>query len=197
MLNNPDEVMGIAFKTLGYSINDSDPEHFEQARQKLLAQKPLLIGYIDPITLKKKLIDNEIWAASLYSEEGMSAADKNEDLVYILPEEGAARWIDCLAISRDSPHAYTAEVFINYILDPKVSAAIANYLWYANCNSAARRYTDQELFESPSLYPEKDVLDRCEFFMPMGTSEELQKSQQMHNRLWAELLGSKKKQNNK
>ena len=128
----------------------------------------------------------------MYSGEALFAMDKNEDLDYIIPKEGASVWIDCLAIPRDAKHKYTAEVFINYILDPEVSAKIVNYLWYANCNEAARAYTRKEILESPALYPSEEVLDRCEFFLQTGTAEEQMESNQLMYEMWSELRLKKK-----
>lgn len=187
MLNNLDEVIGAALKYLGYSINTINPDRIEAARRKLLDQEPLLSGYLDPIAIRKKLISGELWAAQIYSGEGMYAADKNEAVEYIIPGEGSSRWIDCLAIPRDAGHKAEAFEFINYILEPEVSAAIANHLWYANCNRGARAYTDKEILESPSLYPPPSVLKNCEFFHQTGTADQRRASQQKYNRIWSEL----------
>ena len=187
MLNNPDEVIGAALKYLGYSVNTNDPSKLDKARQKLFDQRPLLAGYLDCITLREKLISGELWAAQIYSGEGMFAVDKLEPLEYIIPKEGAAMWVDCLAIPRDAKHKYTAEVFINYILSPEISAEIANYLWYANCNQAARAFTQEEILKSPSLYPSKKTLKNCEFFRPVGTAEEEKRTRQIINKIWSEL----------
>ncbi|MGB2599431.1 MAG: extracellular solute-binding protein, partial [Candidatus Omnitrophota bacterium] len=121
-----------------------------------------------------------------HSGEGMFAIDENEDLEYFIPKEGAAIRVDSMMIPRDAKHKYTAEVFINYILDPKVSADIANYLWYANCNAAARLFTDEEILESPSLYPDEETLKRCEFYIE-GNREEQRIKEQTVNRIWSEL----------
>lgn len=187
MLNSPEEVVGAALKMLGHSLNTKDPSQLNKARERLLKQKPLVAGYLDAITIRDRLIENKLWAAQIYSGDGMAAADKNEALEYIIPKEGASVWIDCLAIPRDAHHKYTAEVFINYILEPDVSAQIANCLWYANCNRAARVYTLKEILESAPLYPPEDVVKRCEFFYPLGTDEEIKKNRQIVNKLWSEL----------
>lgn len=187
MLNNPEEAIGAALKYLGYSLNTNDPSELESARKKLLEQSPLVTGYLDPITIRDRLISNELWAAQIYSGEGMFAVDRNESLEYVIPKEGASIWVDCIAISRDAKHKYTAEVFINHILDPKVSAKIANYLWYANCNKAARPYTEKKILNSPSLYPSDETLKKCEFFQPTGTAGEEKRSRQIFNKIWSEL----------
>jgi spermidine/putrescine transport system substrate-binding protein len=192
MLNNMDEVIGAALKSLGFSLNTEDIAEIEQARKVLFKQKPFVINYLDPITIRDKLIKGELWAAQIYSGEGMFAVDKNPDLEYIIPKEGTALWVDFFAIPRDAKHKYTAEVFINYVLEPKVSAGIANYLWYANCNQEASQYTDKEILESPSLYPDKEVLKKCQYFIPWALSEDDKEMKILFNKIWAELKAGKK-----
>ena len=187
MLNNPDGVIGAASKYLGHSLNTTNPTKIEEERQILLKQKPLLVGYLDTIEIRDKLISNELWAAQIYSGDGMFAADKNKAVAYFVPKEGAAIWVDCLCIPRDAEHKHTAEVFINYILDPEASGKIVNYLWYANCNIAARPYTKKKILESPSLYPFKEILKKCEFFKPVGTEEEQGRCKEIINKIWAQL----------
>lgn len=187
MLNNLDEVIGAALKYLGYSINTLDLERIEEVHRKLLKQEPLLAGYLDPITIRSNLISGKLWAAQIYSGEGMYAADKNDSIEYIIPGEGSSRWIDCLVIPRDSRHKAEAHEFINFILEPEISGAIANYLWYANCNHAARAHTDREILESPYLYPPPSVLSNCEFFHLAGTADQRRSTQKKFNRIWSEL----------
>lgn len=134
----------------------------------------------DPLTIQKKLISGEILIGHIYSGDGFVAADSNEDITYIIPDEGTPIWIDNMFIPVDSPHKYTAEVFINYILDPEVSGNITNYLWYANPNTAANAYIDSEILEDPGIYPSQEVLDNCEFF-----SEKTAILNSEYNRIWS------------
>ncbi|MGB2660794.1 MAG: spermidine/putrescine ABC transporter substrate-binding protein [Candidatus Omnitrophota bacterium] len=186
MLNNGFEVIGSTLKYLGYSLNTSDVSELEEAKKKLLEQSPIIAGYLGAIEARNKLISGELWAVQQHSGEGMFAIDENEDLEYFIPKEGAAIRVDSMMIPRDAKHKYTAEVFINYILDPKVSADIANYLWYANCNAAAAPLTDKEILESPFLYPDEGTLKRCEFYIE-GNGEEQRIKEQTVNRIWSEL----------
>jgi len=187
MLPSPDETMAAAAKMLGYSINTRSPFELEDIRQSLLTQVSLITGYKPCIETRDNLISNKLWVAHIYSGEAMFASDKNENIEYIIPKEGSPVWIDCFAIPRDAHHKYTAEVFINYVLEAKVTAEISNYLWYANCNLAANEYTDEEILESPSIYPSKEILDKCEFFKPVASeSAERLYSQKMY-KTWSEL----------
>ena len=180
MLNSKDEVIAAACKKLGYSINTDNASELSEVENLLLEQKPLLDAYADPFTIQEELISGEILIGHLYSGDGFVAADRNEDVTYVIPDEGAPIWIDNMFIPVDSPHKYTAEVFINYILDPMVSANITNYLWYANPNTAAEEFIDSEILEDPGVYPSQEVLDKCEFF-----SEKAALINSEYNRIWS------------
>jgi len=181
MLNNMEEVIGAALKYLGYPLSSTDPAQLEEARELLLEQKPLLRGYEDCITIREDLISEELWAAHEYSGEAAFAAEENENIEYIIPKEGASYGVDTLAIPIGAQHKYTAEIFINFILRPDVSAEIANYLWYANANEAAAEFTDPEILEAPSIYPPEEVLDKSEYFTDVGAAMTI------YNQIWAEL----------
>lgn len=183
MLNNMQDVIGATLKYLGFSANSVNPAELEKAKDLLLNQKPLLKGYEASIDIRDELISEKLWAGHLYSGDGSMAATQNENLEYIIPKEGGFIWVDNLLIPIGSQHKYTAEVFINYILRPDVSAKIANYLWYANTNEAARELTNPEILQDPSLYPSDEVKKKLEFSGYFGGSEAIA----IYNQIWAEL----------
>ena len=183
MLNNMQDVIGAALKYLGYSANSVNPAELEKAKEALLRQKPLLRGYENTLAIRDDLISEKLWASHSYSGEGSFAADKNENLEYIIPKEGGFIWVDNLLIPIGAQHKYTAEVFMNFILRPDVSAKIANYLWYANTNEAARELTNPEILQDPSLYPLEEVRKKLEFSGFIGADEAIA----IYNQIWAEL----------
>jgi spermidine/putrescine transport system substrate-binding protein len=188
MLNNMDEITGAALKRLGYSINSLSSQELEKARIDLLKQKELLVGYLDPVLIREKLASEEIWAAHLYSGDSSMVREKNDSIEYVIPEEGGFIWVDNFAIPRDAQHKYTAEIFLNFILEAQRGAEIANYLWFASCNIAAQAYTNPEILQDPSVYPSDDILRKCEFFRLQGDPADMLKSQQLRNKIWAELM---------
>ena len=181
MLNNQFAVIGATLKYLGYSFNTPTREQVGEAREKLLEQKHLLKGYIDPINIMDMLVKEEIWAAQLYNGDALFAAGSNPDISFAIPEEGSEFYVDNVAIPRRAKHKYTAEVFINYILRPQVSADIANYQWYANANEAAKEFIDPGMLEDPSVYPPKEIMDKVNLWQDLG---DLNKD---YNRIWAQL----------
>lgn len=185
MLDDPFDVIAVACQLLGYSINTVKPDELLQARQLLLRQRPLLRGYLDVTTIQTLMIDEELWAAHVYSGEGLAAAAKNKQLAYSIPREGAAVWTDYFIIPRDARHKQEALRFLDYILEPPVMAAIASELWYATPNTAAQDLISPEVLRSPSVYPPSEVMARCEVIRKEAESVRIVQT------LWSKLMAEK------
>ena len=187
MLNNMQDVIAAALKYSGYSANSVNSAELEKAKELLLKQKPLLRGYEDSIIIMNDLISEKLWAGHVYSGDGSFAAAENENIEYLIPKEGGFVWVDNLLIPVGAQHKYTAEVFINYMLRPDVSAKIANYLWYANTNEAARKFTNPEILEDASLYPSEEVKKKLEFPGYFSADPSIA----IYNQIWSLLQSSK------
>jgi spermidine/putrescine-binding protein len=170
MLNNGYEVLSASLKILNESINTTDLKILDKAGNKLYEQNPLVSGYFDAITIMNKLISEELWAAQIYSGEGLSACDRNDNLEYIIPEEGAPIWLDNFVIPRDAPNVNAAHQFIDFILEPRINGSIASELWYATSNKEALKFIDEEVLNSDSVFPDKETLNRCEFYSDNGAA---------------------------
>ena len=73
----------------------------------------------------------------VFSGDAFLALSSNEDLDYLIPEPGATRWTDNMAIPKGAEHPDNAHKFINYILGAKTGAALSNYTYYGSPNEAA------------------------------------------------------------
>jgi spermidine/putrescine-binding protein len=163
MLPDINELLAVACKRLGYSLNTQDPRELARVRELLLEQKKLLKGYLDYVVLQDLLVREELWAAHLYSGEGTRVMAENENLAFVLPKEGARLWIDTFVIPRAARHKEEAHQFLNYILRPEVNAAIASELWYATADEKAEAFMDPAVLKARSVYPLPEMLARCEY----------------------------------
>ena len=180
LLDEPQWVVGLTLKSLGYPLNSADLEQVAEAVQLLQAQRPLLAGFFDPITIREKMTSEELWAAQLYNGDAAFAMADSEDMGFFIPAEGSDIWFDNLAIPRDTKNKAGAELFLDYILRPDVHAEISNYTGYAVPNKAAveQGLIDEALLASEVSYPARDAL---ESWIPMD-GERLA----LWNRAWAE-----------
>ena len=81
----------------------------------------------------------------LIARDRADEAGQGIGIAYVIPKEGAVMWFDNLAIPSDAPHPSNAHMFVNYIMEPEAVAAISNYVFYANGNSASLPYVDDEV----------------------------------------------------
>jgi spermidine/putrescine transport system substrate-binding protein len=165
MLDDERESIGAALKYLGYSYNDTDPAHHEEAKALLLAQKDCLAGY-NSDNFNQTLAAEEVMLAHAWSGGTALGRDENENIMFVIPKEGGAIWQDNLAIPVDAPHKYTAEVFINYLLEADIGAMITNYNYYFTPNAAAEPLLDEyyaNLLQDGGMAVDDEIMSRLEW----------------------------------
>ena len=72
--------------------------------------------------------------------------------------------------------------WINYILQPKVSAAITNQVFYPNANAAARVYVTPAILDNEAVYPRGDKMKSLTLSLPLPAD-----ILRLENRLWTQL----------
>lgn len=181
MLDDPSEVFAACLKKLGYSLNSVDERELQAARAEALRQKELLRAYINA-EVKPQLIAGDVWAAQLWNGDGYQAIAENKDLQYCLPSEGFALFADNAAILAGARHTAAAYRWIDYLLRPEVSAAIATATMFATPNARARALLAPGLRENPDVYPPPERLAKAEWFAEISPE-----GQALRDRLWTEI----------
>jgi spermidine/putrescine transport system substrate-binding protein len=178
MLDDQRETLGAALMYLGYSINDTDPAHLEEAKNLLIEQSKCVKAY-DSDTNGDLLVAGETALAHIWTGAFIVAKAEKESLEYVIPKEGTTIWQDNLAIPAGAPNAYTATVFINYLSDPEIAAQNAEYIGYASPNLAAKEIIDPSLL-SETIYPTGEMASRLQWIEDVGDAIEL------YDRVWTE-----------
>ena len=91
--------------------------------------------------------------AQAYSGDVFTIQADNKNIEYVIPTSGAFSWVDSMAIPKGAKHPRNAEAFMNYILEPKVGAALTNFVNYGSPNKAAEPFIDKDILDEPADLP--------------------------------------------
>lgn len=175
MFDTARDAIGSALKYLGYSFNSTNPKEIEEAVNLLVSTKkrPSFLGFDGGVAGLNKVLSGIAVAAQVYSGEAVKAMEEDPEVRFIIPEEGAEIWTDLIAIPAKAPNLENAHAFINYILEPEVSAKLATFNRYPTPNAAAKAFIPKEDLNNPILYPSMDIIKKMEYIEDLGPSNRL------------------------
>jgi spermidine/putrescine-binding protein len=102
-----------------------------------------------------------------WADDFRLARQKSQNVAYVTPREGVMLWSENYVIPVASRAKATAELFINFLLRPEISAEISNHNDYATANQAALPHVRKDLRDDPAIYPPPDVLKTAHFLVPL------------------------------
>lgn len=181
MFNNPRDSFAIAQFVLGQSINTTKKEDWDAAAALLSEQrqkvKPEYV--MDEVFIKME--SGEYAFATYYAGDYELMVENNSDLGFAFPEEGVNTFYDAMCIPSASQNKKGAEAFINFMLEPEIALANAEYIYYATPNKAVLENEDYSLIDSEAVYPET-VVGQAFHNLPTDTLQYM-------NNLWMKVKG--------
>ncbi|MDF2678183.1 MAG: extracellular solute-binding protein [Bacillota bacterium] len=180
VLDDQRAIIGLALKKLGYSFNETDPAKLEQAKVELMKLKEN-IKIFDSDSPKTSLINGEAAVGYVWGAEAVLAQAENPDIKVFFPKEGIYLWQDNFVIPSGAENKENAELFINFLLEPEISAEISKSFPYANPNTEAHKLMDKETLENKAIYPDSDIIKKGEHLKDLGETTVL------YDQIWTEL----------
>ncbi len=152
----------------GLDINASDDQSLLAVRNAYGAIRPYIRKFSTSSELVADLSEGRLCVVLTYSgdvdqanitanEAAQAAKTKPPQIRYVIPREGALRWIDVVAIPGKAKNVENAHRFIRYLMQPEVIADISSAVSYANANTGATPLIDKEIAANPSIYPPPEV----------------------------------------
>lgn len=193
MINNSRDALAAALLYLGYSINTTDESQLEEAFALLKQAKDS--GVYQAFVMDEvfqKMEGGNAAVAMYYAGDYLTMLENNEDLAFVIPEEGSNWFVDAMCVLKSSQHMSEAEEWINFIASTKANLANMDYIWYASPNGEAlEQYPayyeevneeplDPEIYEV--MAPSEEVLRRCEIYENLPTE-----TLRLYDRLWTRL----------
>lgn len=177
MLNDMRETLGAALKYLGYSINSTSEQELAEARDIVIRWKKNLAKFENE-QYKTGLASGEFFLVHGYNGDILQVMEDNEDIVFVIPQEGTSISCDDFVIPAAAKQVDLAHAFINFFHDPAVAAENTDFVWYLCPNSAAYELMSDEIKEDPSIFIDPEIKAKSEVIDDIGDALAL------YTRMW-------------
>jgi spermidine/putrescine transport system substrate-binding protein len=173
--------------TIGLTLNKlgKDPAQATQADADAAIaeiQKAIDAGIIRAFTgneYAEDMVSGNVVLAMAWSGDIVVKQAEKETLAWQLPDEGGMIWTDNMLVPKGAQHKYTAELFIDFVYDPKIAAQIAAYVNYVTPVKGAKEAIAADpdpdvasLAESPLIFPSDEVLANVKIFKTLTEEDE-------------------------
>lgn len=191
VLDSANELFAAALKYLGYSANDVDPRHWDEAATVIRKAKPFWAAFNASSYIKELTVGN-IWLVHGYSNDifqanlDAQAAKRPFHILQGMPKEGAVLAVDNMVLQASAPRADLGLKFMNFMLEGRNSAELTNLIGSGNPNKAALPFIKPEILKNPAIFPPPDVAARLEQLKDLTTAQ-----RRLRNKLWTEIKAAR------
>ena len=194
MINNSRDALAAGLFYLGYDVNTTDKSQIREAFELLKTAKDQ--GVYQAFVMDQvfqKMEGGNAAIAMYYAGDYLTMVDNSDqDLAFVIPEEGSNWFVDAMCVLKTSQHKEEAEAWINFITSTSSSLANMDYIWYGSPNAEAmeeypayyeeeyEEELDQETLDIILTPPE--ILDKCQMYV-----NQPQDTLRYYSELWTEL----------
>ena len=178
LLDDTREVFSIALISLGYSPNDENPIHIQQAYQKLLELRPNIKLFASD-AVPNLIIDEDAVIGMAWNADIIKAQQENPNIGFVTPEEGYIINTESFAIPKNSEHIQAAYAFINFMMEPENIALMTLKNHFPPTINDLDNVLPQAILQNPILFPNLQILEQGIFQKNVSQAALVE-----YNRLW-------------
>ncbi|HEU4542162.1 MAG TPA: spermidine/putrescine ABC transporter substrate-binding protein [Jiangellaceae bacterium] len=172
----------------GSSLEDFTEEDVEAALEAV--EQAIASGQIRRFTgndYTADLASGDAVACLGWSGDAIQLQWEDENIAFVIPEEGGELWSDNMVVPAGATHKTNAERLMDYYYDPHVSAELAawvNYICPVPAAKDAMADVDPELVEEPLIFPSAEDLANTGITRDIADDEE-----QRWTESWTTVIG--------
>ena len=172
VLENARVLCGITLKTMGKSMNETDPDVLAQMKEKLMLLYPNIRTFGD-LESYTAVTSGEASVGFLFTPFVYMVQLDHPEFKVVYPKEGLGYGIDGFVIPEGAKNAEAAHLFLDYLMRPEVAAHNAEYQYYMCVNQAAEAYLSETYREASVMNVPAELLSDEEFIEDVGATETL------------------------
>ncbi|MDH3378399.1 MAG: ABC transporter substrate-binding protein [Gammaproteobacteria bacterium] len=102
----------------------------------------------------------------IYNGDALSVQEHDENINYVLPEEGGNLWVDYPMVAESFKNKKIVMELINFLHKLEVATRAAEFVSYAMPNETAEQDLPAEYLENSVIFPSGEERSRSEFHVP-------------------------------
>ncbi len=161
--NNPRDAFMTAQIILGYDLNTTDKNKWNDAAKLLMEGKDNLQAYVMD-EVYGKMETGEASIAPYYAGDYLTMLETNPDLKFFYPKEGTNIFIDSACILKNAQNYEAAMLYLDFLLEPDIATANAEYIGYASPNTAVVNNPDYYYYGNEILYPDEEQRPNVQYY---------------------------------
>jgi putrescine transport system substrate-binding protein len=167
MLDSWGDVLPMVSRYIGQPRLSAAKADLDAVMAKLQEVQPYL-RRISTAGYYQQLAEGELCLAIGYSGDAMVARRMvNEShgkvkIEYSFTREMVPFYIDNMVIPADSPNPTAALAFINFVMQPEISASVTRFIGFATANAAAVPFLEPAVRSNTLIYPPPAIRNRFE-----------------------------------
>lgn len=178
MFGDNQDLPNFTLLSLGVNPEDSTPDDWQKAADKLIAQRPNVRQYYEQNYINA-LNNGDVaitmgWSGDIFQSNLSGAAD---GLQFTVPDEGAIIWTDNMCIPIGVQNPVDAITLMDYVYKPDIQALIEIYNGYicpVPASQAIIAKTDPNTAKSELVFPSADLISRLHTYRVLTDDEQLQ-----------------------
>ncbi len=176
MFNNPRDAFMIALAKNGFSLNTTNTTQWEKAYEDLVAQKPLVQGYVTDEVFDK-MQNGEAYLAPCYYGDFLTMQEQAAEGVNLqfglITAQRSNKFVDAVCIPKGCQNKVAAQRYINFLCSYAAGVANANYTGYTSPLESVAQNKGELYYHyscDPGVYPSQTVLQNYEEYLYLGTA---------------------------
>lgn len=179
--NNPRDAFMTAQMILGQDLNSENKKDWDKAAKLLKKGKANLQAYVMD-EVYGKMETGEAAIAPYYAGDYLTMYESNNDLRFFYPKEGTNIFIDSACILKNAQNYEAAVLYLNFLMEPEIATANAEYIGYASPNTAVINNPDYYYYQNEILYPNEKDIPKVQYYH--NISEDIRS---YYENLWIDL----------
>lgn len=174
-------VIGMTARSMGLSMNETDPDNLKKIEEKLLTLKDNVALY-DSDSPKSALISGDAAVGYIWSAEIALAMEENPDIEIVYPSEGAYVFLDNWCIPKGAKNTEAATKFINFMLGKEAAQKNIEAFPYLTVNQPALEAMGDEYVANAAKNPPQEEISKGEFVTNLDTD-----TMAIYDEMWTKL----------